>query len=479
METALPHLSVVIICGQTDDKLWPLVHSGTPRETVTFPLEQENLLEATVRRCAPLSDSPLILMCRPEIAGAIEKSISSSKIALQQGFEIILEPLFRGSAFTIALAAALLKQRNPNALMLVTPSHLSLEEDDRWDQAITRACKAAEAGMISLIGHQAKTNSADQCMLRPALEIRGIPGVKQVSDLEFSTSGAQAKRYESLGFVSNTGIMVMRAATALSQLRYVARYTDLAAGESMDRVAETANFLASVNQDRWQSDEAHELVESLPKRSFEDTVLAACHDLAVVPTSLDFKSFTTLKGMDDTIKADEYGNRIVGRAFAVDSLNTTIFDEDKLTVVLGLEDVMVVNTRDSVLVSSKDSLDSLSEIVPVLKEAGAKEVVKSSVSKYGWGTATVLFSNKTSRVRLIRLLGEQTIPDYKRENVEEIWTLLSGRAIMHTKGSKKTLNPGDQMRFSRKERHSIYNPEEDTACLICLEIAKASKNKNQ
>ncbi len=472
MEAVLPHLNVVIICGQTGNELWPLVHSGTPRETVTFPMESESLLEETIRRSLPLTSNPITFVCRSEISAKIESAIRSSKLLDKQGYEIITEPVPRGSAFSIALAAASLKRKDPNAYMLVMPSHLAMETDDRWEQAVVRAYRVAAADMIAVMGTPPAKSSVPHSFIRPAREIKGIPGARYVTDFVFNPAVAQSSRYESLGFLWFSGIMAMRASTALSQLMYVARSSDLPQGEEMDRVAETAGFLVSVGESRWQSEEARELVGSLPEISFEEAVLAACHELGSVQVSLDCTQLTTLRGLDDMIDPDENSNRIVGRAFAINSTNTTVLDEDRLTVTLGCDDIMVVNTKDSVLVAAKDALDSLPEVLSTLIEAGVSEAESSSVSHYGWGVSTILYSAPASRVRLVEIYPGQKIKEYKREHVEEVWTVLCGKVVERTRGGRKTIGVGHQARFSRRERHGLENHTDETAVLLCIEIAK-------
>ncbi|MGI6216326.1 MAG: sugar phosphate nucleotidyltransferase [Coriobacteriales bacterium] len=470
MESSLfPYLHAVVLCGQEGRELWPLTRLNSPRETLVLPDEEECLLWSMIRVLKNYVERPMTFMCPSAAADQIEKSIQASGLLKKGEYEILVEPYPRGTAFSVALAAAMLKRRNPDSYMVIAPSHIELQTEDRWEQALSRAYRVAAEDRVAIIGVDSQDSNSPHSFIRPAGSIRGIVGARELSSYYHKPLPPQAKRYTSIGLLWSTGIMVVRASTALAKLVYVAKHSSSPDSQDLDRIAETASFISSIDQGRWHSKDAEKLIESLPVKSFEEAVLEGAGDSAVIPTGMGLSTVTSLKSIDDFIESDESGNRIMGRGFAIDSENTTVYDDDRLTVTLGCEDLLVVNTRDSVLVASKEALDSLDEVVPSLVEAGAREVATSSVTQHSWGTGTLIYSGKHTRVKLVTMRSGHSTGNYSRKSVSESWTVLEGTATFEDSRGTLNLKAGQQISYKPGIPHELGNHGKRSIELICIE----------
>ena len=475
MDDAFTHLNAVIICGQTGNELWPLVRRKTPRETVVFPGEDESLLASAIRRAKPLTPYPIIFVCPAQIESDIRAGIATSGLLRPDEYEIVIDPEPRGTAFTIALVAAMLRRRDPNAVMLAMPSHLMVDGDERWDQAVGRGYRAAETDLISVIGVPSRESSSPHDYIRPGREIKGVPGVRVIADYLSAPNPTQTTRYINLGHLWSTGILLMRASIALAQLIHVARHSYDEGVTGLDRVAETASFLASIERERWYTSEARSIIESLPEADFTDAILANSEDTAVIPTSINCTSISSLADFDDMAVPDAEGNRVMGRGFEIDSTNTTIYNDDRLTVTLGCDNLIIVNTHDSVLVAAKDSLDTLEDVLPALVEAGAWEADRSSVSEHSWGRAMTVFEGPSCTARLIELICGKSIPEYARKSRTERWIVLDGGITCVDGYGTRRASTGEHLVFKPNERHALLNSSEETARLLCIDFYTQSE----
>ena len=224
----------------------------------------------------------------------------------------------------------------------------------------------------------------------------------------------------------------------------------------------------------WNSNDALGLINSLPHRSYEEAVLEVSPNVAVIPTTLEFSQITSLQSIDDIMQPDENDNRVIGRGLAIDCDNTTIYDDDRLTVTLGCTDTIVVNTRDSVFVASKDRLDQLSSVVPALVEAGAKEAVESSISSHGWGTSTIVFKAKGCRSKLVEIKPGKSMGEYSRSKVSEIWTVLEGSVVCTANGESKSYKVGQQLGFKPHDKHELKNTSSHPVHLSCIEYSSSA-----
>ena len=475
MDDAFTHLNAVIICGQTGGELWPLVRRKAPRETVVFPGEDESLLASAIRRVKPLTPSPIIFVCPAQIESDIRAGIATSGLLRPDEYEIVIDPEPRGTAFSIALVAAMLRRRDPNAVMLAMPSHLMVDGDERWDQAVGRGYRAAETDLVAVIGVPSRESSSPHDYIRPGREIKGVPGVRVIADYLAAPNPTQTTRYINLGHLWSTGILIMRASIALAQLIYVAKHSYDEGIAGLDRVAETASFLASIEQERWYTPEASSIIESLPTASFADAILSYSEDTAVIPSSISCTSVSSLADFDDMAVPDSEGNRVMGRGFEIDSTNTTIYNDDRLTVTLGCDNLMIVNTHDSVLVAAKDALDTLGDVLPALVDAGAWEADSSSVSEHSWGRATTIFASPSSTARLIELIGGKSIPEYARKSRGERWIVLDGTITCVDGYGTRKVGIGDHLEFKPHERHALLNSSGETAQLLCIDFILAEE----
>ncbi len=469
MENVFPHLHAVVVCGQSGNELWPLVRDRNPREVIVLPGDDESLLESAIRRCRAVSPNPIVFVCPPEMAGQMQHSIESSRMIGRGDYRMLIEPCQQGSAFALAFAAAVLKLEDPNACILAMNPHVKLDGDELWEQAVARGYRAAQDDLLAVFAVPSRRSGSTHSFVRFAGELKQHPGVHQVTAFTADATQQQSNRYVSLGLYWATGVVAARATAILGSLQYVAARCDNRECEEMDRVAETATLMASVEEDSWQSQHAQKLVESLPAVSFEEAVLQFHPDAVVVPMTLDMVSMESLRDIDDAQLPDEDGNRVVGRGFAIDSQNTTIYDNDRLTVTLGCENLMVVNTRDAVLVASKDSLDDLGAAVPQMVEAGAREALQSSVVAYGWGTSCTVFSGKGCKATLYTIWPGKGTGRYSRARTRESWTVLEGQAVCLSAGEYKSYKLGSKVEFEAGVVHELKNMGDAPLELMCVE----------
>lgn len=470
MENVFPHLHAVIVCGQSGNGLWPLARDKNPRETIVLPGDEESLLESTLEHARAVTGNPVIFVCHSQIAEQVRRSIESCRLMENIDYRLLVEPCQRGDTFAIALAAAMLKVEDPEACIMVMSPHARLDGDEQWEPAVSRGCRAAEAGKLAVVTVPSRRSNSPHSFARlSSNDIQGLPGVRKVTLFTAKATQQQANRYVSLGLEWSTGTMFMKASTALASLQYVSRYASEPASEDMGRVAETAEFLVSLDEGSWQSQHARELVESLPDSSFAEAVLEVHPDVVAVSTTLDYVALESLADIDDALDADEDGNRVFGRGFAVDSYGTTVFDVDRLTVTLGCEDIMVVNTRDAVLVASKDALDSLDSVVPSLVEAGGEEALSSSQASYGWGTSTVVFSGESCRISIMKVYPGKSMGKYTRSRIRESWTVVDGAIVCVSGGEYRNREAGSQIDFEPGEMHELKNMSRSETTLLLIE----------
>ncbi len=414
-------------------------------------------------------------MCGAECEKALKDAVKTQKLGGKKGCEIVVEPYSRGDIFSIALAASVLKRRDPNAYMLIVPATLDIKKaDEKWEQAITRAYRVAAEDLVAVVAGEKQIGSKPRDLLRPSRQIKGIVGAQHVSNFVCSPTQAQAVRYQSLGFLFSSGIVLARATTMLAQMSNVAKTSDSLECQGIDRIVETANFLVSVGDSNWYTNEARDVIASLPLTTLAKSVLSNSDDIAVIPTSLEFFELKNLLDIDLVMPQNSQQNRLSENALALDSTNTTIYGDSKLTIALGCSDTMVLHTQDAILVANKDSLDSVSQVISALSRIDAPELEKTSVSTDSWGSSRVLFETDLCCVRIINIIPGGKIGEHiPKKYREERWMLLDGRVMIHTSTTRKHLKIGEYFYIGSNKARSLTDQSENGSTLLVVGFTDA------
>jgi mannose-1-phosphate guanylyltransferase/mannose-6-phosphate isomerase len=326
----------------------------------------------------------------------VKRHIEENGLLAPDEYRLLSEPHPRGTALTVALAAAAVKLTDPSALILSLPANIAFIADDRWIQILNRAHQVAETGRIALIGSSvspqgvltgdrnrfAAMRERELTQTPPLLgtirmgaELKGIEGAYQVRSFIARPEPALSWRAQQNKSLWSTHIFLLRADLVLAELRAAGRNASDPVMQSVQRIADTARFFVSLGSEHWESKEANELVKTLPAVTLEEAVFETTKLLVAIPTSIGFADLTTLSGYEHCVVANAKGNRLRGNTLAVQTSNSTVLaDGGKLVVTLGLEDALVIDTPDATLVTTRDALTSMPSVIAALRTADAPEL---------------------------------------------------------------------------------------------------------
>ena len=393
---ALSNLHALIICSNSASHLWPISRVHAPLELVPDASGGLSPLAKAIQALRPYCEGNVIIAVPQDIAPHVQRHIAEHSLLRAGEYQLLIEPHPRGTALTTALASATVKLADPHALLVCLPANVAFDADSRWEQALKKAHQAAEMNRIALIGSSVPPSHRsahdrnpfllppDQAnrealpllgTIRMGPENREIEGVYQVRSFIARPAPAVAWRAQQNKSLWNTHIFMLKADLALAEMRAAERGSDDPRMRSVARIAETARFFVSLGDEHWGSREASELVETLPMLSFEEAVFETSSLLAAVPTSIEFSDLTSLSGYVRSILPDASGNRLRGRALAVQTRDTAVLaDAGKLIVTLGIDDAFVIDTPDATLVATRNALASMPSVIAALRNTNAPEL---------------------------------------------------------------------------------------------------------
>jgi len=347
-----PIITPVILTGGSGTRLWPMSRSARPKQFLKLTGDT-TLLEQTIARVTGTGFSEPLL-----VGGAAQEDV----LQLLAGSDaaIILEPEARNTAPAIALAALVLP---PDTPMLVMPSDHVIADVAAFEAAVTQAAALAAQGWLVTFG------------ITPTGPETGYGYIQQGEALD--AGGFRAARFvekpdreTAQGFLSdggyhwNGGIFLFTAGRYLEELENHAPEIVAAARAAFD---------AGHRDGAVHRPEASAFADA-PSTSIDYAVMEKAQQVAVVPVSMGWSDVGSWDALHEITAKDEGGNALSGDVLAIDTANNLIRSDGPKVTAIGVEDLIIVATKDAVLVMPRGESQRVKEIVDRLKAEGSDKL---------------------------------------------------------------------------------------------------------
>lgn len=361
----------VIPAGGAGTRLWPISRSGAPKFLHDLTGAGRTLLQATVDRLGQVADdSHVVVVTGARHASAVREQLPS----LADG-NVLAEPSPRDSMAAIGLAAAVLQARHGDVVLGSFAADQVITSTPTFVAAVREGIEAARAGYVTTIGIAASRPSVAFGYVRSGdlLDIVGAPSVRQVLGFTEKPDATTARRYLETGeYRWNAGMFITRTSVLLDHL--AREHPALHAG------------LVTIAQ-AWDTTERDSVVAAvwptLEKIAIDHAIaepVAAAGGVAMVPGNFgwdDVGDFNSLAALLPAV--DGAGSKVLGdqdRVVRLASAGSVIVPAGGRTVaVLGLDDVVVVDTPDAVLVTTRARAQELKSVVDAVRDRGLDDLL--------------------------------------------------------------------------------------------------------
>ncbi len=352
----------IIPAGGSGTRLWPLSRANRPKFLLPLP-GPDSMIQATVRRLLPLSRIDDLLI----VAGPAHAIAIADQIPELPERQIIVEPMPRGSGPAIGLGTAIAARRDPDALIGSFAADHVVNNIPAFHAAIQAGIAAADAGYLVTIGIQPSYAETGYGYIRAGRPIRpGDEQVFEVAEFKEKPDRDTATRYlQSGGYLWNASMFLWRADVLLAELRRL--IPDLA--DALDEIAAA-----------WDTPRGEEtLLRVWPQIrdvTIDHGIMEHSDRVAVVPADIGWADLGDWHGFGAVV-ADLDGGSVVRNCEAIvkDSNNVVIFGNERLIAVLGLDNVIVVDTDDAVLVCERTRAQDVRQFVEALRQRGSTDLI--------------------------------------------------------------------------------------------------------
>jgi len=362
---------------------------------------------------------------------------------------LFLEPVGRNTAPAVAVAALWLAREDPDALMLVMPSDHVIADIEAFHGAVERAAAAARSGKLVTFGITPARAETGYGYIDAGAAIAGCDGVFAVTRFIEKPLAADAARYVAAGtYFWNSGIFLFTARTYLAELKRL-RPEILAACE--DAVATATRDADFIRLDK-------PAFSACPSDSIDYAVMEHTKLSAVVPVDMGWSDLGSWDALWEKGDRDASGNALVGNVLAEDARNSYLRSEAGLVAAVGIEDLIVVATRDAVMVAPRSRAQDVRRLVTRLVEAGRDEADAPPTVHRPWGNYTSLHSGHRVQVKHIVVKPGGQLSLQMHHHRAEHWVIVRGTGRI-TRGDEQVMLSENQSTYIPiGTPHRLENP---------------------
>ncbi|KZE46171.1 mannose-1-phosphate guanylyltransferase/mannose-6-phosphate isomerase [Stenotrophomonas sp. PvP093] len=430
----------VILSGGSGTRLWPLSREAYPKQFLPLASEQ-TMLQATWQRVAPIAArGPLV------IANEEHRFVAAEQLQ-QVGAEpaaIILEPVGRNTAPAIAVAALEATRDGGDALLLVLPSDHVINNETAFRSAVQAAAAAAEAGKLVTFGIVPTGPETGYGYIKAA-DGQGLRAVERfVEKPDLGT----ATRYVSSGqYYWNSGMFLFKASRYLQELERFQPAMLAGSRQAWQQARRDADF---TRLDKGA-------FTAVPSDSIDYAVMEKTADAVVIPLDAGWNDVGSWTALRDVSQQDGDGNAHQGDVIAIDCRNTYAYAQ-RLVALVGLDDVVVVETDDAVLVGKADRMQEVKTVVAQLKAEGRSEATWHRKVYRPWGAYDSIDNGERFQVKRITVKPGGTLSLQMHHHRAEHWIVVSGTAEV-TRGDEVILLSENQSTYiPLGVTHRLRNP---------------------
>jgi mannose-1-phosphate guanylyltransferase len=432
----------VIISGGTGTRLWPLSRKNKPKQFLSL-FGEYSLFQNTLSRLSGLQDidSPLIV-CNTEHRFMVAEQLQEIDIAAK---DIILEPCARNTAPAIALAALRAIENDKDAVLLVLAADHVIQNIPAFHKAIEQAKKHAEQDKLVTFGIQPQSAHTGYGYIEAVKKDQPSEVKRFIEKPELST----AESYLAAGnFFWNSGMFMFKASAYLDELQQHSPEMLSACKASLEKSVIDLDFIRVET----------ESFEHSPSDSIDYAVMEKTTKAFVVPLDAGWSDVGSWSSLWEAFPQDENNNVIIGDVITDSVHNSYIHSENRLVTVLGLDDVVVVETHDAIMVAHKDQAQEVKKIVEALNKQERKEVLTHRKCYRPWGSYDSVDYGERFQVKRITVNSGASLSLQKHYHRAEHWVVVSGTAEVTRDDEVILLGENESTFIPLGSVHRLRNP---------------------
>lgn len=433
----------VIIAGGSGSRLWPLSRTHYPKQFHSL-ISDKSLLIDTLKRLENIDHVAPLIICNEEHRFLVAEQLRQNSL-ISSG--IILEPIGKNTCPAIALAAFQAIRNGDDPFLLVLAADHAITDCKSFEAAISAAYATATRNMLVTFG------------IVPSAPETGYGYIKkgdvldnnafQVEQFKEKPDLATAEEYiKSKAYLWNSGMFLFKASTFLNELQAKAPEIFSSCSNAIKNAIYDMDFVRIDNDAFYKC----------KSESIDYAIMEKTDKCAVVPLDAGWNDVGSWSALWELSHKDEQNNYHHGDIISISSSNNYIRSEERLTVTLGIRDLVIVNTKDALLIAERAQVQQVKDVVELLKAQHRKEFSHYSNEYRSWGEIETIDRHEGYIVNRLTVNPGGKITKQIHYHRSEHWIVVSGTAQV-TIDDKTFILAENESSFIRPgQAHAIINP---------------------
>jgi mannose-1-phosphate guanylyltransferase len=425
-------ITPVIMAGGSGSRLWPLSRSLYPKQFLALTSEH-TMLQETLQRLTSIDINAPLVICNEEHRFIVAEQLR----ILDKSSSIILEPVGRNTAPAIALAAELCVNDNDPLLLVLAADHV-IQNTNAFTSAVNSAIPLAESGKLVTFGIVPTQAHTGYGYIKRGKSVSKSNGFNVKTFVEKPDLNTAENYLKSGEYYWNSGMFLIKASRYLQELEKYRPDISEACKKALANTTQDNDFV------RLDAEE----FSKCPDESVDYAVMENTTDAVVVPLDAGWNDIGAWSALWEVKKKDDNGNTTLGDIILQATTNSLIHGGERLIATVGLDNIVIVDTKDALLVASKDKVQDVKKIVEKLKADKRSEYQIHREVYRPWGKYDSIDNGERYQVKRITVKPGEKLSIQMHHHRAEHWIVVSGTA---------SVTNGDRT-FLVTENESTYIP---------------------
>ncbi|HGN9470604.1 TPA: mannose-1-phosphate guanylyltransferase/mannose-6-phosphate isomerase [Providencia stuartii] len=433
----------VIMAGGSGSRLWPLSRSLFPKQFISLT-SQKTMLQDTVARLNNIEHKAPLFICNEDHRFIVAEQLRQEKI---EHSGIILEPLGRNTAPAIALAALKATLNGEDPLLLILAADHVIQDQYAFSDSINKAIPSAEEGALITFGIIPTSPETGYGYIKKALStsenIFPVEAFIEKPDLKTAESYISSGEY-----YWNSGMFLFKSSRYIEELK---KYSP-----EILEICESAIKNSYIDLDFIRIKE--EFFINCPSNSIDYAIMEKAKNVLMVPMDAGWSDVGSFSSLWDISPKDNNNNAIIGDVLTETTTNSYIYSQNKLVATVGIDDLVIVETKDAVLVANKNAVQNVKNIVRQLKNKKRQECEQHREIFRPWGSHDEIAQGQRFLVKHLKVKpGEKTALQMHYHRAEH-WIVVQGTAKVTNGDRTYILSENESTYIPIGSPHRIENP---------------------
>lgn len=432
----------VILAGGSGTRLWPLSRKQSPKQFLKLGSTNYTLLQNTVLRLKNLECDQPILICNEE-----HRFIAAEQMR-EIGIDatIILEPEGKNTAPAIALAALLLEKTEPNQILLILAADHLIKDTAVFENAVLDAVSLAEKNKLVTFGIVPLQPETGYGYIEKGTQFER--GFKIQQFVEKPNRETAELYLESKKYLWNSGMFVFKANHYLNELEQYG--TDILDNCRLSMIK------TEYDKDFIRID--HDQFKNCRSESIDYAVMEKTSNAVVVELDAGWSDIGSWSALWEVSEQDHQGNVYQGDVISHKSSENYCYSEKRLVSLLGVNNMVIIDTQDAILIAAKDQVQEIKAIVDDLKSQDRGEISSHREVYRPWGKYDCIDQSERYQVKRITVKPGQKLSTQMHHHRAEHWIVVSGTAKVSKGAETFLLTENQSVYIPVGEVHTLENP---------------------